>query len=400
MNSYRFKAVDSNGKIIKGSYVVDNENGLINHVNNKGLYLIEYKLKSYSSIWSKFSYKITSRDLSVLCFQLAQVLRCGINLSQGLKILCHGRLNIFIRDTLNKINIELQNGKGISKSFRKFSNVFPNFMIQLIHIGEQSGSLEQIFISLSEYYEKQHKINKKVNSMLLYPAIILITAIILSLVIIMRIVPEFSKTFIDYGIEPPNSMKKLLLLNEFITRGHFIFFILLILAAISLFIIGGRHRKLISRYKYKIPIVKRIFLEINEIQFARNLKLLINSGITIIASLELMMESEENVYIKDKIELIINDMKSGDTFSQALYNSKIFKNMFTSFIAIGEETGSLEDMLNNIADMYENNIDETINRITKLIEPVIIITLSIIITIIITKLILPIFNTMYSIESL
>jgi type IV pilus assembly protein PilC len=399
MNSYRYKAINSQGEIIKGSYLVDTESQLISIVCDKGLHLISYKLIK-AKAWTKIINKVTAKDLALLCKQLAQILKCGINISEGLKILYNEKLNFVIRNALYSINSDVQKGKSIFKSFGKFPDVFPKFMLQLIYIGEQSGNLEQVFEELSEYYAKQYALNKKIGSMLMYPLVVLITIIIFTTLIIMKIVPEFSKTLIDFGQEIPNSIKKLLFLSNLFNTTHYKLFLVLSICIAYYFVIKGYHRKLFYRIKYKLPIIRRIFLEINQIQFARNLKLLINSGITLIASLEAIRDSEANSYIKDILDRVIDNIKSGEKLSTSLYSSKIFKDMFTSMVAIGEDTGSLEEMLNNIADMYESNVDETILRITKLIEPIIIISLAIIIIIIILNLILPLFNTMYSFDSL
>lgn len=399
MNSYKYKAIDSEGRIVKGNCMVDTEGQLINTVNSKGLFLINYK-RAKAEAWTKIMYKVTYKDLALVCKQLAQVLKCGINLSEGLKILYNEKINLRLRNALYSINIDIEKGKGISKSFSRFPNVFPKLMIQLINIGEKSGNLEQVFGELSGYYEKHYKINKKICSMLMYPIIVLVTTIMLTAFIIMKIVPEFIRTLADFGQDIPDSMKKLLFLSQIFNESYFRVFLAITLIGIYIAILKGYPQKLFHEVKYKIPIVKNVFFEINEVQLARNLKLLMNSGITIVDSLEAIRDNESNRYVKSIMYKIIYDIKSGENLASALHNAKIFKKIFISMVAIGEETGSLDEMLSTIAEMYENNIDETINRLTKLIEPVVTIILSLIIIMIIFNLVLPLFNTMYSIDSI
>ena len=399
MNSYRYRAIDSKGTIIKGKYIVENESQLISIINKRDLYLIDYKLLR-SRNWTAFTHKVTSKDLSLLCKQLYQVLKCGISLAQGLKILYNEKLNITLRNSLYSISNDIESGRSISESFSKFPKVFPSLMIQLIHVGEQSGNLEQVFLELSEYYVKRHKVNKKIGSMLMYPAIVFITITIIVGFIITKLVPEFVEAFAGYGDSMPSSIGRLMFLSELFNTSQFRVLMIVISISIYYLALKGYHKKLFYRFQYNLPIIKNIFLEINEIQFARNLKLLTNSGITIISSLEIIRDSLSNGYIKDKNIEIINSIRAGESLSTSLHNAKIFKSMFVHMIKVGEETGSLEEMLSSIADIYENNIDETISRITKLIEPAIIIVITAVILVLIFNLILPLLNTIYSIDTL
>lgn len=399
MNFYRYKAINSQGKIIKGSYLVDTEAQLINALNDKELYLITYKLIKAKTL-TKIIYRVKDKDLALVCKQLSQILKCGINISEGLKILYNEKLNSMIRDALYIINGDVQKGKDIFESFSRFPNIFPKFMLQLIYIGEKSGNLDQVFEELSEYYAKQYGLNRKIGSMLVYPLVVLVAIIIFTILVIMKVIPEFSKTLTDFDQEIPNNIKKLLFLSSLFNTIYFKIFLILTSAICYYFVLKGHHRKIFDKVKYRIPIFKRIFIQINEIQFARNLNLLINSGITISTSLETIIDSESNIYIKDTMSNVIDSMKSGTKLSNALYNSKIFSNMFVSMLAIGEDTGSLEEMLNNVAEIYENSVDETISRITKLIEPMVVISLAIIIIVIILNLVLPLINTMYSFDSI
>lgn len=398
MKTYKYKALDMKGKIVRGKYALKDERELFHIIHEKNLFLLNYRLSKSKVLFSK----VTFKDIAIFCKQFSEILKSGINLSKGLDILCTQRLNSSIRDSLYSIKCDVENGKEIHSSLSNFPQIYPEFMIQMIKIGEYSGNLDNILSSLSEYYIEQYNIQKKIKTSLVYPLSVLISTIIIVLFLTLKILPNFisdiSKTS-DLSIDA-ESMMSIMNMNKVITFNTFK--ISFIIACILLLILYKKMNltKVINHFKFEVPIISKAFLSIWEINIARSLSILINSGIPIISAFEIIKDSVDNDQIKSKLSKVISDIREGMSLSKALEEESLFDNMFISMISIGEETGNLEDMIENAAAIHKFDIDETIHKISKLVEPITILIVGGIVVCVIMKILIPVMNTLDSIESI
>ncbi|KYH29797.1 MULTISPECIES: type II secretion system F family protein [Clostridium] len=398
MKTYKYKALDIKGKIIRGKYALKDERELFHIIHEKNLFLLNYKSTKSKVLFNQ----VTFKDIAIFCKQFSEILKSGINLSKGLDILCTQRLNSSIRDSLYSIKCDVENGKEIHSSLSNFPQIYPEFMIQMIKIGEYSGNLDNILSSLSEYYIEQYNIQKKIKTSLVYPLSVLISTIIIVLFLTLKILPNFisdiSKTS-DLSIDA-ESMMSIMNMNKVITFNTFK--ISFIIACILLLILYKKMNltKVINHFKFEVPIISKVFLSIWEINIARSLNILIKSGIPIISALEIIRSSVDNDQIKDKISKVISNIRQGTNLSKALEKEVLFNDMFISMISIGEETGNLEDMIENAATIHKFDINETIHKISKLIEPITILIVGGIVACVIMKILIPIMNTLDSIESI
>lgn len=398
MKTYKYKALDIKGKIIRGKYALKDERELFHIIHEKNLFLLNYKSTKSKVLFNQ----VTFKDIAIFCKQFSEILKSGINLSKGLDILCTQRLNSSIRDSLYSIKCDVENGKEIHSSLSNFPQIYPEFMIQMIKIGEYSGNLDNILSSLSEYYIEQYNIQKKIKTSLVYPLSVLISTIIIVLFLTLKILPNFisdiSKTS-DLSIDA-ESMMSIMNMNKVITSNTFK--ISFIIVCILLLILYKKMNltKVINHFKFEVPIISKVFLSIWEINIARSLNILIKSGIPIISALEIIRSSVDNDQIKDKISKVISNIRQGTNLSKALEKEVLFNDMFISMISIGEETGNLEDMIENAATIHKFDINETIHKISKLIEPITILIVGGIVACVIMKILIPIMNTLDSIESI
>ncbi|MGY0375207.1 type II secretion system F family protein [Clostridium sp. JNZ J1-5] len=396
MKAYKYEAVDLKGNIVKGKYLVESESQLIYTISEKGLYLMNYK-PCKTQLLGSFIYKVNYKDISLLCKQFSEVLKCGMSVPEGLNIITNNKIKPPLKNSLYVIKNDVEKGISIYDSIIKFQNIYPKFMIEMVAVGEESGNLEGVFRNLSKYYMRQYKIHKKIKSAAMYPITVLITAIIFSIFVITSIIPNFIMEISEPSSELPSSVKRLLNASNFISSVKFKIFVLCIILILFFIIYRGFHRKLLDNFKYKVPVIKEFFKEIYEIKFSNSLNLLISSGIPIVNSIEIIKNSTDDLYIQDKIMSIILNIKEGESLSKSLENSKLFHTMFISVIALGEETGSLEEMLSIISEIYEENLNESVDRISTFIEPLMIVIVAIIVTALIVNILMPIIDSMDSI---
>ncbi|MCY6483737.1 type II secretion system F family protein [Clostridium aestuarii] len=395
MKVYKYEAVDIKGNNIKGKYLLDNEKQLINILGNKEFFLLNYTI-CHNNIKNFLRSKVSYRDLAIFSKCFFEVLNSGINLSKGLEIMLQQKMNISINESLSIIKNDIEEGKSIFESMKEFTHIYPKLMIEMVEIGEQSGSLDKVFLNLHKYYLKQYGIYRKIRGILIYPKVLIITTIVITVGIITKIVPVFVHNFMIDSIQVPSSINRIIAINNFFRSKAFIILLILLVLVITIIKVKGYSEKILDNLKYKLPYIKDIYKKSYELKFARNLNLLIGNGIPIITSINIVKNSLSDNYMKQKTERVILNIEEGMSLADALKSVKFFDEFYISMIEMGEETGKLDDMLDNIANIYEENINDNINTISSLIEPITIIILSIIIAIIIINIMMPIINVINS----
>ncbi|KEI02129.1 type II secretion system F family protein [Clostridium botulinum] len=395
MGIYRFKAIDLKGNLIRGKKSALKEVEFITSMREEGLFILDYKLINNANILKLFK-KVTSMDIGVLCKQLGELLNAGINIETALEVIENQKINYLIRDSLKIIRRDIEKGRTLFQSINKFSKIYPEFMRQMILIGEKSGNLDDIFIKLAKYYTDEHRMKKKIKNAIMYPLCVLIMTIIVTLFITFRIIPKFVTNFIKLNKSIPIGIQRILKFNKIIISYKFY---------VVVFIIGIIVYKLYKKGCFQILLEKIIFKsslglvykEIYEINIIKSLSILLDSGIPIITSLDIIVNSINNKVLKDKLLRVICEIKEGRSLGDALKKEKMFNDFFISMISVGEKIGKIEELINNAVKIKEEDIENLISRIVKSIEPITIIILGVIITFIMMNILMPMMSTMDSI---
>ncbi|MCY6354056.1 type II secretion system F family protein [Clostridium sp. ZS2-4] len=399
MKTYRYKAINIKGDLIKGKYALQNEKELIYIMKDKGYFLLDYGV-SYLDAIKYFGHKVYYKDLAIFCKQLSEILKSGIGISKGLDILAYQKINPKISSSLRIAKEDVEKGKYLSESLEKLPDIYPAFMIDMIKIGEQSGNMEKVLFNLYEYYWNQHSVYTKIKSLSIYPIIVLCTTGVITLGIITKIIPVFVNNLMTNNMQVTPEVEKIIKINKFISSKAAKALTVVLGIFLTILKSKGYDKKIFNTIKFFIPGVKSFYEEFYEMRFAKNLSLLISSGVPILAALDIINNPSENPYYREKISRLSINIKEGMSLSKALEKSKLFKKFFVSMIVIGEETGNIDGILNNVAEIYEDNLKSIINKVSSLIEPVTTIVLSIIITFIIIKFIFPIIQLMDSVETI
>lgn len=397
MKKYSYKAIDLNGNIIRENCLAQDEKQLLNVMHEKGLFLIKYR-NSEKTLIQSTKRKISNKEIAMFCKQLSQMLNCGINISEALRIIREDKINKYFKKCLLELERMIFRGDSIHKSMSMFPDIFPAFMLEIIEVGEKSGRLEKVLSSLSKYYLAKYKLNKRVKSAAIYPSMIFIISIVFIFITFTKLLPNLALAVSDMTNKLPSNLEALLKLSAILSSIEFKLSLLVITLLLYLFIKQNKYKGFFQKYKYRIPVMKKIFLEINQMKFSNEFQILICSGVQIVNSLEIIEESTKDNFLKEKYKNIIYSLNQGESLFYSLERSKLFHGIFLSMIRIGEESGSLEEMLKVVLEINEININEFMGKISKQIEPVVIIIVGLIVSAIVMNIFIPIIDSMYSLD--
>lgn len=398
MPEFKYVVKSQSGDTVTGALGAANEDAAVKILKDKKFVIISlYRKKgpSFLSLTpSLSSVKIKTDDLAVFARQLAIMVDAGLPLVQSLDILREQSEKKPLRLIIGNVKESVEGGSSLSEALSKYPKAFSELFINMISAGEASGMLDEILSRMATYLEDMSKLQKKVKSALVYPAAIIIAAIGISVFMLVKVVPTFEQIYAGFGADLPGPTKILLNLSRLVTDWLFVF--LVGLAALCLagyaFSRSAIGSILIDRMLLSLPIVGKIIKKVSISRFSRTLSTLTRSGVSILSSLEIVAKTSGNKVIEKAILKALESVKAGETIAQPLARNKIFPPLVVKMVAVGEQTGALEEMLHKIADFYDSEVTAAVDGLTSLIEPVIIVLLGIFVGGMVIALYLPVFN--------
>lgn len=394
MRSFHITAVDVKGKTIEDIVSAESTQELTQIVKGRNLFLLEYK---EGTATSDSITKLKIKSLVVFSRQLGTMVASGIPIIQALDMLQSKADNRKAKQIFSNIYEEVQKGNSLSKAMQMQKGAFPELLTNMVMAGEMGGTLDQSLKRMSEHYEKEQKLNNKIRTASIYPAILGIVSIAVILMLVTFVLPTITGMFPAENI--PWTTKIILGFSNFITSNW-----LAILAVLLILIVGINLALKIpsvkiqfDRLKLYLPIFGSLNSTIYSARAARAMASLYSSGVQTIDMLETTSRVLNNAYLEDKFFGVIEEVTKGELISKAIQNTGEFDTMLSSMIYIGEESGSLGDILNSTADYFDNEADSALARMIALMEPIMLITLGIIIGFIVVSIIQPIFQMYESI---
>lgn len=394
----KYTAVNIAGQKLEGQLQINDIDKLSNSLRQKGYFITKYSSSS-NRLLKAFQRKANLKDLSIICNSLNVLLKTGMNIIEVIKIIYVNCNKKVIKSSLNNIYLGLSEGKSIYESMKKFQDIYPYFMTEMIGVGERSGQLENICKKLSEYYEKQYKIYMNVKSSLMYPFMIFIISIFMIIFITNNIIPQFISTLNDVGGNVPlftsitlgllNAIKKhFLVINVTFFSGIFLF---------SKYISSSYGREKWDKFKLNIPVIRNIYTKFLISKFSLAMSILISSGCNIISSLEKSVNVIDNKFMEKKIVKSIQHIKAGRSIYDA-FKCEVEDLSFLYAVRIGEEGGNLDDMLLKLGEGFQRDVEFKLKKLVKFIEPMCILILAVFIGGFVISALLPIVNIMDSIN--
>ncbi len=396
MPAFKYRAINKKGEKIEGNFIANNENEVLAMIRGKEYYPVLVKKTSQrkkidlSYIFSK----VKKKDVAVLCRQLSTLLNAGLDILNCVHILRQQTENKKLTFSLNEIYEDIQRGSTLSEAMNKYNNIYPQLLINMIEAGEATGSLNNVVEKMAQHYEKESKMDNKINNAMVYPIVLGIVSIGVVVFLLTYVMPTFMTMFESSGTEMPVLTKKLLAVSN-IMRNYWY----LLLIATTAMIIGLRElakkekvENVLETIKLKMPILKNINQIIITSRFTRNLSIVLYSGISIIEALEIVSKVVGNKLVERKLLESREKIMKGISLAETLKDINIFPPMVLAMIKIGEESGSLDSILEKTANFYDEEVETKLSKIATLIEPMMILFMGLIVAFIVVAMILPIFD--------
>lgn len=396
MAKFKYRIMNSDGEKINGTYEANSKEEVIDYISGNGYYplLVEEVVES-KNIEFTFNEKVKLKDLSIFCRQFYTMLDAGVPILTCLKILSDQIQNKKLKEAIVKVNEDVETGEVLSDAMRKHKDVFPDLLVSLTASGEASGSLDSVMLRMATHYEKENKINNKVKNAMIYPIVLGFVSVVAVIFILVYVMPTFMEIFEESGTQLPWSTKFLLGLSSGIQNNWIVMLFVIIIAILGLRIFLRSEQGILvsSKLKLKLPILKKLNEMIIVSRFTRTLSILMASGLSLIKALEIVSEVVGNKIVENAMIKIKDSVMRGDSLYSSMKESNMFPAMLYSMIKVGEETGSLDDILNKTADFYDEELETTIQTSVALLEPILIVIMGLIIAFIVISVMLPMFDT-------
>ncbi len=386
---FTWEGKDKSGKIIKGEARAAGDSALSSQLRRQGITVTKIK-RSRSS-----GKKITEKDLALFTRQLATMLKSGVPLLQAFDIVGKGHSNPSVSRLLMTIKTDVETGSSLSTAFRKFPLYFDNLYCNLIAAGEQAGILDSLLDRLATYKEKTLAIKSKIKSAMFYPVSIIVVAFVITAVIMIFVIPAFKTLFASFGANLPAPTLVIMGISDFFVQYWYAVLGVPIGGVYAFFYFLKRNKKLqdaIDRMALKLPIFGPLLRISSIARWSRTLSTMFAAGVPLVEAFDSVAGASGNVVYYEATKQIQREVSTGSSLTVAMQNTDVFPSMVIQMTAIGEEAGSLDAMLGKVADFYEAEVDDAVEALSSLMEPMIMVVLGTLIGGMVIAMYLPIFK--------
>lgn len=397
MQKFKYSARDTQGKIVDGEIEAKDPSAVADILHDRGLIVVAIKQSSFFD-WDRLNEinigGVPMKDKVVFMRQMATMVAAGLPLTRSLEIMIQQASNRLFKRVLKDVLQSVESGKSLSSSFREQEDVFDSITLNLIEAGEESGNLEVVLNKLATELEERNSLSKKIKSAMIYPVIILLVIIVVILLMMFVLVPSMADIYKDFGADLPWATTLLMGISAFFIKYWWGMLLLLIML-----FVGFRYyrstpngRRTTDKLILKIPAVGQIVSKMQLSQFTRILALLLGSGLSIVKALELTAESLSNTIYKEIVLESRNEVEKGGPLALPIARSEYFPLLVSSMIAVGEETGQIDAVLNKVSEYYKEEVDTATSNLSTILEPVFLIIMGLAIAFIALAVYMPMFQ--------
>ena len=373
---YSYKAKTSTGEIKSGEMKAKNKVDLDQKVSKIGLLLLsseEISDKKKKFEISKVLKRVSVVDKMLFARHLGVMLRAGLPFSRATTVLAQQTGNAYFRDILESVKDDIQKGNQLADSLEKYPKVFNTLFVNMVRVGETSGNLEETLDILYLQLKKEHELASRVRGAMTYPGVIVLAMVVIGSLMMTYVVPSLLKIFTETGAELPTSTKMIVFVSN-IFENYILYLFLGAVAAIVLFIKilkTRRGKKTFDNIILKLPTIGKIASKVNMARFSRTLSSMIASGVSIVKALDIISETLGNTYYKESIKKASEDVQKGIPLSEVIGRyDKLYYPLMIHMIEVGEETGTIQETLKQVAEFYEDEIEQVTENLSSIIEPV------------------------------
>lgn len=389
-SAFHWEGRDKAGRIVKGEMRAGGESVVAASLRRRGIMATKIKKQTFSR-----GRKVSEKELALFTRQLSTMLRSGVPLLQCFDIVGRGHANPAMSRLMNDIRMDVETGTTLNQAFRKYPLYFDALFCNLVAAGEQAGILETLLDRLAQYKEKTLALKGKIKKALFYPAMIILVAILITGIIMVFVIPSFKTVFTSFGADLPGPTLVVIAMSDFTVKY---WYILLFGAAGTFYFLlqawkrSPRVQMIVDRTMLKVPVIGELLVKASVARWSRTLATTFAAGVPLVEALDSVGPASGNAVYKEATKQIQAEVNIGTSLAQSMQNTQVFPNMAVQMTGIGEESGSLDSMLSKVAEYYEREVDETVDAIASLIEPMIMVVLGVIVGGIVIAIYMPIFK--------
>ncbi|HMM53567.1 MAG TPA: type II secretion system F family protein [Candidatus Desulfobacillus sp.] len=388
--SFAWEGKDKAGKMMRGEMRAASEALVRSSLRRQGILVSKVKKQAF-----KRGGKITEKDITLFTRQLATMMKAGVPLLQAFDIVGKGAPNQAVAKLMMDVKSDVETGSSLNQAFRKYPLHFDALFCNLVAAGESAGILDAILDRLATYKEKILAIKSKIKSALFYPVAVIVVAVIVMTVIMLFVIPSFKSVFSSFGAELPGPTLLVIGMSDFMVAYWYIIFGVLGGVLYGFFYMWKRSEKMqfaMDRLFLRLPIFGDIVRKATIARWARTLSTMFAAGVPLVEALDSVGGASGNYVYRSATRQIQSEVSTGTSLTVAMQNANIFPNMVTQMVSIGEESGQLDQMLSKVADFFEAEVDDAVEAMSSLMEPIIMVVLGTLIGGIVVSMYLPIFK--------
>lgn len=395
MPDFTYEGKNRAGKIVKGVHTSDNREEVFKYLRSKGIVASSVKRKG-KSISLKFGTGVTTEDVTNFARQFSAMISAGLPLVQCLNILTEQTENKNFQLVLKQVTSSVETGNSLADSLGKHPQVFPELFVNMVAAGEIGGILDTILLRLSTFLEKAAALKRKIKGAMMYPVVISIVAVLAVAAMLIFVIPVFAKMFADFGAQLPGPTQVVVNMSNFLkTPSKILPLLAVIIGSVVAFV---KYRKTpkghfnTDKWLLSIPVLGDLAKKSSVAQFSRTLGTLLTSGVSILEALDITAKTASNMVLRQALMSMISAISEGKTITEPMKATGVFPPMVIQMVAVGEESGGLDQMLVKIADFYDEEVNAAVETLTSVMEPIIIVILAIIMGGTLIAMYLPMFD--------
>ncbi len=389
---FTWEGKDRTGKKVKGKVVATSEAAVRSELRRQGV--VATRVRKQSMLFRKQG-KVTAGDISVFSRQLATMMTAGIPLVQSFDIVGAGHENPAMQKLIMAIKGDVENGTSLADALGRHPLHFDDLFVSLVAAGEQAGALETLLDKIATYKEKTEILKKKIKKALFYPAAVVAVAIVVTTILLVFVIPEFESLFKGFGADLPAFTRMVIDISNFVQSKGWILLILLIGGVVGFLQAKKRNRGVqhfVDRAMLKIPVLGAILHKSAIARYARTLATTFAAGVPLVEALGSVAGACGNIVYEGAVLKMRDEVATGQRLQRAMENTDLFPNMVNQMVAVGEESGSLDAMASKVADFYEEEVDNAVDSMSSLLEPLIMAILGVLVGGLVIAMYLPIFK--------
>ena len=389
---FNWEGTDRAGKKVKGKTVAASESAVRTELRRQGV--VPTRVRKQSQLFVKKG-KVTPADIAVFSRQLATMMTAGIPMVQAFDIIGAGHDNPAVQKLVLAIKSDVEGGTALANALAKHPMHFDDLFVNLVAAGEQAGALETLLDKIATYKEKTEAIKKKIKKALFYPAAVVVVAIVVTAILMIFVIPEFESLFQGFGADLPAFTRMVIDISNFVRSSGWMILFVTVGAIVGFLHAKKRYRSVqhfVDRAALKIPVIGVILNKSAIARYSRTLATTFAAGVPLVEALESVSGACGNVVYETAVLKMRDEVATGQRLQRAMESTALFPNMVVQMIAVGEESGSLDEMSSKVADFYEEEVDNAVDSMSSLLEPLIMSILGVLVGGLVIAMYLPIFK--------